>query len=111
MRSKLTAAVLIVLTFLGTNGSWHVSGDDPDCDPRVLAHDHSAHREWLRAPSPAGNPAHCAICHWLQTFRSDTLRPAGVPFSHLAYTRRPLAAAGDLHAIVLLDISPRGPPA
>ena len=66
---------LIVLTFLGTSGSWHVDTDDPDCAV-PLAHNHSAHHERL-VPAKAVAPiAHCAICHWLQCFRTDGARQA-----------------------------------
>src|ERR1051325_11491329 len=68
-RSRVTALALIVLTFLGTSGSWHVDIDDPDCAAPV-AHNHSAHNERLVHAS-AATPTHCAICHWLRAFRID----------------------------------------
>jgi hypothetical protein len=43
-RSRVTALALIILTFLGTTGSWHVDSDDPDCAVPV-AHNHSSHHE------------------------------------------------------------------
>ena len=74
-RSRVTAIALIVLTFLGTSGSWHIDSDDPDCTVPV-AHNHSAHHERLVRTAAAAPIVHCAICHWLQTFRIDGARQA-----------------------------------
>src|SRR5215216_1143455 len=76
-RSRVTAIALIVLTFLGTSGSWHVDTEDPDCTAPV-AHNHSAHHERLVRYAAAAPLAHCAICHWLQTFRIDGSRQTRV---------------------------------
>ena len=69
--------MLMVLTVLGTSGSWHVETDDPDCAVPV-AHNHASHHERLGRASTATAPTHCAICHWLQAFRSDAVRQARV---------------------------------
>ena len=111
MRSKLIARVLIVLTFLGASGSGHASNDDPELQPRLVAHDHNAHQERFGGPLTTTEPTHCAICHWLQSFRSDSVRDARVQFSDTAYSRRPIAATGHVGAIDLLDIPSRAPPA
>lgn len=68
-RSRLLAYVLMALTVIGTSGAWHVA-DDPDC-ATPAAHDHSAHHERFSSGSAREIPTHCAICHWLQGFRTD----------------------------------------
>jgi hypothetical protein len=79
VRSKPLALALILLTFFGTSTPWHI--DDADTGQVVLvAHDHSAHHEALRAPSAASAPTHCALCHWLQSFRAGSVRQARIPF-------------------------------
>ena len=109
--SKLTAGALIVLTFLGASGSWHASNDDPDLQPQLVAHNHGAHAERFRAPLTAAEPAHCAICHWLQSFRSDSVRDARVQLSDTTYSPRPIATTDRAGAIDLLHIPSRAPPA
>jgi hypothetical protein len=74
-RSRVIALALIVLTVLGTTGSWHADSDDPDCTVPI-AHNHSAHHERLVRTSAAAPIVHCAICHWLQSFRIDGARQA-----------------------------------
>jgi hypothetical protein len=110
-RSKLSARVLIVLTLLGTSGSWHPIGDDPEFQSQVIAHDHSSHGNRFWTPAAAKDPSHCAICHWLQSFRSDSVRHTRVQFVDTAYRRVPTAGIGLVRAIDLLNIPPRAPPA
>ena len=109
LRSRLLAWVLVVLTVLGSSGSWHVDTDDPDFATTV-PHDHSRHDAQFdrRAPSPA--PTHCAICHWLQAFRIDGAGQARVPFERdgSAPAFRPVAPA--LRTAALFDVPSRAPP-
>src|SRR5262245_9965684 len=110
LRSKVVACVLVLFTFMGTTGAWHIAADDPDCDA-PSSHDHSAHHERLSRPTPAQVPSHCAICHWLQGFRTDSVPSTAVAFddSNTGYepalTRRPF----ELH--VRVDVPSRAPPA
>lgn len=108
-RSRPLAVVLIVLTMLGTTATWHAP-DDPDCYPGFMLHDHAAHHARLAAPVAATAPEHCAICHWLQTFRIDGTRQAGLPFTPDQYVR----FAASLHpspvSAATIAIAPRAPP-
>src|SRR5689334_4047454 len=80
-RCKALALALIALTVLGTSGSWHVAADDPDA-PALVLHDHSAHRAQFKTAAASHEaPTHCAICHWLQSFRADSVRDAGPRFA------------------------------
>src|SRR6188768_1687227 len=72
LRSRVVACVLVLFSIMGTTGAWHAAGDDPDCAGPV-AHDHSAHHERISRPTQAQPPSHCAICHWLQSFRTDSV--------------------------------------
>jgi hypothetical protein len=108
-RCKALTLLLIALTFLGTSGSWHISADDPDA-PLLVAHDHSAHHARFTDAGSHEAPSHCAICHWLQSFRSDSVRAGGIRFAAEQVGR---AGAVDLEAAStadLLSLPPRAPP-
>jgi hypothetical protein len=79
-RCKALALALIALTFLGTSGSWHVAADDLDA-PVLVVHDHTAHDAHFRGAYTHEPPSHCAICHWLQSFRSGSVRATGMRFA------------------------------
>lgn len=110
LRSRVVACVLVLFSFMGTTGAWHVANDDPDCALPV-GHDHSAHHERLAKSAPAQPPSHCAICHWLQGFRTDS-----VPSTSIAAAD---ASGGPLHIgtqnpheiLVRVDVPSRAPPA
>ena len=110
MRSRTLAVALIVLTFLGTSGSWHVESDDPDFFPPVATHNHAAHHEGLRTPAVPDGTAHCAICHWLQMFRASAPRHVRVQFAATAHDARVAAAIGPIRSSALLDVPSRAPP-
>ena len=109
-RSRRLSLALIVLTFLGTGGSWHVGTDDPDCAD-LVTHDHSAHHERFgRTSAPAPTPSHCAICHWLQAFRSDAVRHARVQFAVAQSDAAPLGQFAPIRSGDPLDLPSRAPP-
>jgi hypothetical protein len=45
--------------------SAHPGGDDPDCSPAIVVHNHAAHRI-ASQPSQSPPVEHCFICHALQ---------------------------------------------
>lgn len=110
LRSRVVSCVLVLFTLMGTTGTWHAAGDDPDCGT-ATTHDHSAHHERLNAARRTTPPAHCAICHWLQGFRTDTIPAAAATPRDatsspvLALTRRPR------QLLVRIDVPSRAPPA
>ena len=108
-RSRLLAVVLIVFTFVGTTGSWHVA-DDPDCYSGIVLHDHSAHHARVGTPTAATTPTHCAICHWLQTFRIDGARQTRVPFAADSYARFTESVHSPALSVATISIAPRAPP-
>ena len=110
LRSRVVASVLVLFSFMGTTGAWHAAGDDPDC-ATPTGHNHSAHHERLNAASKTQPPTHCAICHWLQGFRTDAAQAAVIAAADtssspvLALTRRPR------QFLVRVDVPSRAPPA
>ena len=110
MRSRLVACILIVFTFVGTSGAWHAGDDDPDYTTPA-AHDHAAHHATVNVATTATEAGHCAICHWLQTFRIDSVPDMRVVFGDAA--RAPFLALTRRAAplLVRLDIPSRAPPA
>jgi hypothetical protein len=110
LRSRLVAGILVLLTVLGSTGVWHTAGDDDVDFVTATGHDHSAHRERLSGATPAEMPAHCAICHWLHGFRTDS-PPAGVVVTNQAFAGPVLELARrprQLH--VRVDVPSRAPP-
>jgi hypothetical protein len=109
LRSRLLAWVLVVLTVLGSSGSWHVDTDDPDFAASV-PHDHSHHHERFDRPSTTSAPEHCAICHWLQAFRSDSAAQTRVAFQRDESTPAARAATTAPLSTVFADVPSRAPP-
>jgi len=109
-RSRALALLLAVLTMLGTSGSWHAATDDPDCAP-LSAHDHRAHHESIGAANQATPPAHCAICHWLQAFRSGDVGHSRVPLAVDVASADPLLSSAAIRSIDRIALPSRAPPA
>jgi hypothetical protein len=108
-RSRVPALALIVLTFLGTSGSWHVDPDDPDCTAPV-AHNHSGHHERLVRSVARAPIAHCAICHWLQSFRIDGARQAREVAAPAGETSSPAVSRLAVRSADRLNLPSRAPP-
>ena len=110
LRSRLLAWTLIVLTVLGSSGSWHSDSDDPDF-AAPFPHNHAHHDARLDHRVPPSAPTHCAICHWLQAFRSDEAAHATVPLRpddpSPAVRTRTIA----LRSAARIDVPSRAPPA
>jgi len=110
LRSKIVACVLVLFTFMGTTGAWHVADDDPDCVTPV-GHDHSAHHERINRSTSAQAPSHCAICHWLQGFRTDSVPSTAVGGAAKAKSQLPTHGNQPRQLLVRLDVPSRAPPA
>jgi hypothetical protein len=64
--SRAVCALLTLVVFGGAFDWGHVGGDDPDCNPVLVIHDHTAHH--FSATPTGGTPVsdHCYICHSLR---------------------------------------------
>ena len=109
-RSRALALLLALLTVVGTSGSWHVASDDPDCDT-VAAHDHRAHHESIAAESHANPPAHCAICHWLQAFRSGDVNQSRLLLGNGCASTQVLLFSDAIRSADRIELPSRAPPA
>ena len=109
VRSRLIAVSLIVLTVLGTSGTWHVDASDPDL-AAPIAHDHSTHHAQFGRATTPGAPVHCAICHWLQAFRSDATSYVRVQPASDGPSVRVRAAATSVESADRIDLPSRAPP-
>ena len=82
--------------------------DDVLCAPAPVLHDESAHRIGA-AGTAATQPEHCAVCHWLQSLRTDNhstdfvAPPADC--DQLVASRVQIPAT-----VALCDLSARAPP-
>jgi hypothetical protein len=110
----LTRALAVALAAVICGGAldWgHAGGDDPDCSPALVHHDHSAHRS-APAPSQPSQPGdHCYLCHSLQLLHTALTACGGRVVFSLQSTRHhqgdPLAARSALS----VARSSRAPPA
>src|SRR5579872_7146468 len=60
-------AVLLSIAVCGGALNWgHVGGDDPDCAPQLVQHNHAAHRFTAERRAPAPPDEHCTLCHLLR---------------------------------------------
>ena len=110
LRSRVVACVLVLFSFMGTTGVWHVADDDPDC-ALPASHDHSAHHERITRSTPAQAPTHCAICHWLQGFRIDSLPGTAVTGVNRSPGLLPTGTRNPHELLVRVDVPSRAPPA
>jgi len=108
-RSRRLALALVVLTFLGTSGSWHIDTDDPDFTTPV-AHNHSAHHERLAGAATAAPIVHCAICHWLQSFRIDGARQSRADLRPAQRTAGSTALLVAIRSADAFNLPSRAPP-
>jgi hypothetical protein len=103
--------VALAAMVLGGALNWgHVGGDDPDCDPVLVHHDHNAHR-FAAAPSTPTSPAdHCYLCHSLRLLQTSLVARGqhAVPVVHSALfcPAEGLAAT----SVFAVDLSSRAPP-
>ena len=71
--SRVLVAILACLVSGGALDWGHLGGDDPDCNPVLVQHDHAAHRVGA-APSQSAPPAdHCYLCHSLRVLRTSVI--------------------------------------
>ena len=110
LRSRVVACVLVLFTFMGTTGSWHVADDDPDCAAGVT-HDHSAHHERLNSARPSQPPSHCAICHWLQSFRIDSVPRTAFDTDNVSNAAVLVRDRRPHQFLARVDVPSRAPPA
>jgi hypothetical protein len=108
--SKPLALLLALLSFVGTSGSWH-AGDDVDFQQRIVAHDHETHRYQFQATPDHARSDHCAVCHWLQSFRNSSVSHARVPFAWDTHNLRQQVTATIVGGTDRLQLPTRAPPA
>ncbi len=80
-RSKLLAALSILLVLAGAMGAWHAP-DDRDDDAVLLVHHHTDHDERFTECSDPVAPEHCALCHSLRTLGNGA--PVAVQIANAA---------------------------
>ena len=108
---RALAAVLAVVVCGGALDWGHTGGDDPNCNPVPVYHDHAAHR-FAAAPAHSSPQAdHCYVCHSLRLLHT-TLVARGAR-AILTVHSTPFHQANGLSASgpVSLARSSRAPPA
>ena len=85
VRQTRAFSLFAVLVMLGSvpaavTAMVHDAGDDPDCQPSLVLHDHSAHRIGAARTITVPPAPHCVVCHWLQSLQTTAPMPAvGAP--------------------------------
>jgi hypothetical protein len=112
LRQTRGASLFALVVMLGSvpvsiSALLHDAADDA-CQPRLVAHDESAHR--LGAPRTAAPESpHCFVCHWLHSVQTVvTTTSVGAPASthhQLSVSALPLASAAALE-----QLAARAPP-
>ena len=104
-------AALLALVVCGGSLDWgHAGGDDPDCNPVFVHHDHNAHHISAEPSNAAPAADHCYICHSLRLLHT-TLIARGA-HAVLVAESTPLWQFDRLAASDVIDLarSPRAPP-
>jgi len=104
---RAVAISLILLVLIGTNAGFHAGVDDVCAVPPGAQSGADRHL----SGQPPTDAAHCAICHWLQTFRAGSighplLQASALPSSSPDSPAPRSVAAADRFALPL-----RAPPA
>jgi hypothetical protein len=69
-------ALLLSVAVCGGTLNWgHIGGDDPDCAPQLVQHDHTAHRFTASSRATNAQDEHCNLCHLLRLLH--TALPGG----------------------------------
>jgi hypothetical protein len=114
VRRTRALALFALLVMLGSvpvavTALVHDAGDDPDCQPSLVFHDHSAHRIGGGHSTSVPVSQHCVVCHWLQSLQ--TVLAGGshaVPSSDVHHLALSAVPAGDRRAAG--DLPARAPP-
>lgn len=104
--------LLLSVAICGGTLNWgHAGGDDPECAPQFVQHDHAAHR--FRADTQPTGPQdeHCTLCHLLRSLHS------ALPTGSLLDNRvspieaRRIVDSGFVTSIFTVTVPSRAPPA
>jgi hypothetical protein len=105
-------ALVLSMAVCGGALNWgHVGGDDPDCTPQLVQHDHAAHR--FTAPSRTTSPQeeHCTLCHLLRLLHT-AVSGGSLPGSRVANVESRLVVDSRLLTSLFTVVVPsRAPPA
>ncbi|HZR23904.1 MAG TPA: hypothetical protein VFA59_09980 [Vicinamibacterales bacterium] len=114
-RQRLCArafALLLSVAVCGGTLNWgHAGGDDPECEPQLVQHDHTAHRFTAETQQTGSQDEHCNLCHLLRLLQSAL--PSGSLLNNRVSpldTRR-IADSDLVTPIVSVTIQSRAPPA
>jgi hypothetical protein len=114
VRHTRAFAIFALLVMLGSvpaavTALVHDDGDDPDCQPSLVLHDHSAHRIGAARTTTVPQSQHCVVCHWLQSLQTTAPSTSiGAPPSdchQLAVLVHPVSLAS-----VASSLAARAPP-
>ena len=105
-------ALLLSIAVCGGTLNWgHAGGDDPDCAPQLVQHDHAAHRFKAETHRTGSQDEHCNLCHLLRLLH--TALPSGSLLDNRVSpveTRR-VVDSGLITSIFTITIPSRAPPA
>lgn len=101
---------LVLLATMPSSVTWlvHGEGDDPDCGPALVLHNHATHGLQRGPTSPSPEQQHCFVCHSQQLlFTALAIR---VGFSAESEGSLPQPAIARASAVVDNGAGARAPP-
>lgn len=105
-------ALLLTVVVCGGSLNWgHAGGDDPDCAPQLVQHDHAAHRFRAATSPTAPQDEHCTLCHLLRLLH--TALPGGSLLDGRVspVELRRMVDSGLVTSIFVVTLPSRAPPA
>ncbi len=105
-------ALLLSVAICSGALTWgHAGGDDPDCAPQLVQHDHAAHRFTAAPRTTAPHDEHCTLCHLLRALH--TALPSGSLLDGRVWpvNARRMVDSCLVTSIFSLTIPSRAPPA
>jgi hypothetical protein len=105
-------AMVLSMAVCGGALNWgHVGGDDPDCAPQLVQHDHAAHRFTAASRTTSPQDEHCTLCHLLRLLHT-AVSGGSLPGSRVADVESRLVIDSRLLTSIFSVVVPsRAPPA
>jgi hypothetical protein len=112
LRNSARIWALLVLgsfTALGTLSTAHSVCSDELSITEGTGHFPGSHV--LKTAQPREAPTHCALCHWMQSFRGGRVRASGIVTVDRHVAAPPRIVVHRTRAAARLALPPRAPPA
>ncbi len=105
-------ALLLSVAVCGGALNWgHVGGDDPDCAPQLVQHNHAAHRLTSTSRTTSPQDEHCNLCHLLRLLHTAVSGGSLLDSRVAVVESRPMIDRRLVPSIFSVVVPSRAPPA